>query len=75
MSQKDCQKVKNLDISLNLMITLQQEDKEAEVELKALMENMSQTKQSSLLKEVKNERTKTIEVNKVLNIMSDISYI
>lgn len=57
------------------MITLQQEDKEAEVELKALMENMSQTKQSSLLKEVKNERTKTIEVNKVLNIMSDISYI
>lgn len=57
------------------MITLQQEDKEADVELKALMENMSQTKQSSLLKEVKNERTKTIEVNKVLNIMSDISYI
>lgn len=75
MSHKDCQKVKDLDINLNLMITLQQEDKEAEVELKALMENMSQTKQSSLLKEVKNERTKTIEVNKVLNIMSDISYI
>lgn len=75
MSHKDCQKVKDLDINLNLMSTLQQEDKEAEVELKALMENMSQTKQSSLLKEVKNERTKTIEVNKVLNIMSDISYI
>lgn len=43
------------------MITLQQEDKEAEVELKALMENMSQTKQSSLLKEVKNEGPKLLK--------------
>lgn len=42
-----------------MTITLQQEDKEAEMELEALMENKSKTKHSSLLlKEVKNKMTK-----------------